>query len=486
VEYIELFADNLEFSLKLLKHENIIINNIYRKSYETRVDLTSKLTILVIDQIQKEFETFFNKKESCDFTKVSNSDDEVLAAIIKLIVKVQNLKEKASCLQTDDLNSASKLLKFSLKLNETSSQIFSSYLEVVRKGNAISFELPHDSNVHEHVSNVCGKWRLIKKYEKYLLEPMKIACQSNLLNSERETAEASGHREHLKNRIKDFGKKRIKSSMESDDISEEDDNLEKYQRSSRRGRTEHNDTIMESAAIEMIQKEDFEYSPEWTFAKYYLLIEEKLEEWLMTECEKLLENHASIPSSIMPGLSLSRMFSSQGSNFKQLKKEFKVLTFLVNNFDFILNFVDEINVKNMMKKKNSNFESVLKKNIEAQVNKANGLFDFLNAKWDKYKMAENQSAKQKRREEFRHLLKDVIEILFKTPILVKNTSDMLRNLVKERMDAILDDFDSCGELGIMLNDLDIRNDNYSESKKSSKNVTLEKIFPNFDYSIHIW
>jgi len=270
-------------------------------------------------------------------------------------------------------------------------------------------------------------------------------------------------------------------------MSEEDDNLEKYQRSSRRGRTEHNDaTIMESAAIEMIQKEDFEYSPEWTFAKYYLLIEERLEEWLLTECEKLLENHVSISSSIKPGLSLSRMFSTQSSNFKQLKKEFKVLTFLANNFDFILNFVDEINVKNMMKKKSSNFETVLKKNIDAQVNKANSLFDFLNAKWDKYKLSENQSAKQKRREEFRHLLRDVLEILLKTPILEKNTSDMLRNLVSERMDAILDDFDACGELGIMLNDLDVRNDNYMENKKSSKIVALEKIFPNFDYSIHIW
>ena len=84
------------------------------------------------------------------------------------------------------------------------------------------------------------------------------------------------------------------------------------------------------------------------------------------------------------------------------------------------------------------------------------------------------------------MLKDVLEILFKTPILEKNTSDMLRNLVRERMDAILDDFDSCGELGIMLNDLDARNDNYTENKKSSKIVTLERIFPNFDYSIHIW
>ena len=437
----------------------------------------------MIDQIQKEFEAFFTKKESCDFTKISNSDDEVLAAIIKLIVKVQNLKEKASCLQTDDLNSASKLLMFSLKLNETSSQIFSSYLEVVKKGYSATFELPHDSNVHEHVRNVCNKWRLIKKHEKYLLEPIKIACQSNFLNNEKENGENSGHREHFKNRIKEFGKKRIKSSMESDDVSEEEDTLEKYQRSIRRGRTEHSDSIMESAAIEMIQKEDFEYSPDWTFAKYYLLIEERIDEWLMSEIEELLSTQGS---SLMPGLSLPRMFSSQGSSFRQFKKEFKAFTFLVNNFDYILSFIEEIGINSIMKKKDSNFESSLKKNIDIQINKTKSLYDFLNSKWSKYNLAENQSAKQKRKDEFRILIRETFEMFVKTPILNKKSSDSLRDMINESLGSILDELESNGDLSIILNDLDIRNDNYLENKKSLKLLTLENMFPTIDYSLHIW
>ena len=441
---------------------------------------------MVIDQIQKEFEAFFTKKESCDFTKISNSDDEVLAAIIKLIVKVQNLKEKASCLQTDDLNSASKLLMFSLKLNETSSQIFSSYLEVVRKGYSTNFELTHDSSVHEHVRNVCSKWRLIKLHEKYLLEPIKIACQSNFLNVEKESAETSSHREHFKNRIKDFGKKRIKSSLESDDMSEEEENLEKYQRSTRRGRTEHSDSIMESAAIEMIQKEDFEYSPEWTFAKYYLLIEERIDEWLMGEIEKLLATQGSLSLSLKPGIALSRIFSSQGSSFRQFKKEFKAFIFLINNYDFILRFIDEIGIKNIMKKRDSNFENVLKKNIETQINKTKNLYNFLNSKWEKYNLAENQSAKQKRKEDFKLMLKETLEMFFKTPIINKKSGDMLRNIADECLASILDELELGGDLGVILYDLEIRKDSFLEDKKSVKLVTLEKVFPTVEYSLYIW
>ena len=184
VDYIEIFADNLDFSLKLLKDENSLVNNIFYKSDETRVELTSKLTILVIDQIQKEFEKFFTN--SCDFSKLSNSDDEVVAAIIKLLLKVHNLKEKTTCLQTEDLSSGSKLLMFSMRLNEISSQIFASYLEAIKKGYFSTFELPYNCSVHEHVIRVCDMWRLISKHEKCLLDPIKLACESKNLSKDKE------------------------------------------------------------------------------------------------------------------------------------------------------------------------------------------------------------------------------------------------------------------------------------------------------------
>ena len=475
----------MDFSLKLLKHENILLNNIYCKSYETRVDLISKLTILIIDQIQKEFETFFTKKESCDFTKLSNSDDEVLAAIIKLLAKVQSLKEKASCLQTDDLSSASKLLNFSMKLNETSSQVFSSYLEAIKTGYFNTFELPYDSNIHEHVRKVCDVWRLIKKNEKYLLEPIKIACESNYLSTEKESADSGGHREHLKQRLKEFGKKRLKSSLENESIEEEDANaMAAYQRSNRRGRIEHSEENIESAAIEMIQKEDFEFSPEWTFAKYYLLIAERLEEFLNDEVEKVVMSSSSTKPSLSIAKSITRQFSTQSPNFKLYKKSFKASLFLVNNFDCILSFTEEINIKSTMKKKDTNFEAALKKNIDSYICKTNELYSYLNSKWEKYKQADNQSSKNKRKDEFLVLFKETLEMLFKIVILNENSNETARNLTKEHLGTILDDLDLSGDLSSILIGLQISND----YKKRYKDLTLEKIFPPFNtssMSLHI-
>jgi hypothetical protein len=154
VEYIEVFAENLDFSLKLLKHDNLLIQYIYEESEETRIELISKLTILVIDQIQREFENFFT--HSLDFTKLANNGNHVILAITRLIIKVHNLKEKTSCLQTEDLTSASKLLQFSLKLNEIGSQIFSSYLDVVKAGYFENFEqsIPENYSLHANCKKV--------------------------------------------------------------------------------------------------------------------------------------------------------------------------------------------------------------------------------------------------------------------------------------------------------------------------------------------
>jgi len=432
---------------------------------------------LVIDQIQKEFENFFNKKESCDFTKISNSDDEVLVAIIKLIEKVHNLKEKASGLQTEDLSSTSKLLKFSLKLNETSSQIFSCYLEIVRKGYFNSFEIPHDSNVHEHVSNVCSKWRLIKKHEKYLLEPIKIACETTTNASERNTSDAKSPKSP-KNFLSST-KKKLKNSFEGENISEEEidmSEIEKYKSSNSRKRVEHNHLDAETFAIEMIQKEDFEYSPSCTFAKYYLLIEEKLEEWLLTETEKVVLNSISLTRTV------TRTISNNGPNFKQLKDEFKIAAFLLNNFDYILSFVDEINVKDFMNKKNPKFESALKNKIEMQLNKANNLCNFLNSKWNKFKSGDIHTSTLRRKEEFKKMFKETLGMFFKTVVLNRNSNLILRDMVKANLSSILEDLDLSGDLGIILKELQVKNENYLENKKSYKKLVLERIFPAFDFS----
>ena len=67
---IELFERTLDFCLRLLKHESLLVATIYRRSAETRLDLTSQLTLLIIASIMSEFERFF--RHECDFGKVGS------------------------------------------------------------------------------------------------------------------------------------------------------------------------------------------------------------------------------------------------------------------------------------------------------------------------------------------------------------------------------------------------------------------------------
>ena len=110
-----------------MKHENIIINKIFIRSEETRNDLITKLTILVIDQIQTRLESFFS--DICDFTKLVNNGDRVVIATVHLILKVKYLKNKTGSWKMEDQSAPVKLLRFSMRLNEISGQIFFIYLE---------------------------------------------------------------------------------------------------------------------------------------------------------------------------------------------------------------------------------------------------------------------------------------------------------------------------------------------------------------------
>lgn len=171
---IEMFERTLDFSLKLLKHENILVASIYCRSPETRVDLISRVTILVINGIMIEFEHFFTHE--LDFTKIANNGGNVVVGITNLLMKVANLKEKATCLQTEDLSSASKLLQFSIRLNEMSSHVFFTYLEVVRTGYFNESIVPIDCSVHEHCVKTLELCRVLQKNVRGIGEAVKKAC----------------------------------------------------------------------------------------------------------------------------------------------------------------------------------------------------------------------------------------------------------------------------------------------------------------------
>ena len=80
------------------------------------------------------------------------------------------------------------------------------------------------------------------------------------------------------------------------------------------------------------------------------------------------------------------------------------------------------------------------------------------------------------------MFKETLEMFFKTVVLNKNSNFTLRDMVKENLGSILEDLDLSGDLGIILKELQIKNENYLENKKTYKKLVVEKIFPTFEFS----
>ena len=349
VEYIEVFAENLDFSLKLLKHDNLLIHYVYQHSNETCIELISKLTIQVIDFIQREFEVFFTN--SLDFTKLANNGNHVILAITRLIIKVHNLKEKTACLQTEDLTSASKLLQFLLKLYEIGSQIFASYLDVVKAGffeNPVDIpEIIENYGLHTNVKKVCDIWRFINNHEKYLIESVCKACNSYMDNTERsaKTIKAFFSKDK-KNRMSRTTSQTSANGDDDEDIQDDDEVLRRFQQS-RRGRAEINEeddnqddeisnyvetqdeTIAEQVIDRLIMhkvneenSENFEQSPKFYISKYYMLLIEKTLYFLYDETNKLTASSQGIHFTLLSSSSFS-------SNFNTHIKTLKAYVFLV-------------------------------------------------------------------------------------------------------------------------------------------------------------
>ncbi|CAF0823841.1 unnamed protein product [Brachionus calyciflorus] len=176
VELIEIFSENLDFCLKVLKHEKILIREIYSKSKETQNELISKLTLLVVEEIKKECEIFF--KNSLDFTKFTNISDNVISSITRLKIKIKHLIETTSCIQTSDLASGFSIIQFSLRINEIASQIFQTYLSVVQTGYLNTSNVPNNSALHPYCVKICDTWAFIRDNESFVVDSIMLTCDS--------------------------------------------------------------------------------------------------------------------------------------------------------------------------------------------------------------------------------------------------------------------------------------------------------------------
>ncbi|RNA12578.1 hypothetical protein BpHYR1_009062 [Brachionus plicatilis] len=176
VELIEIFSENLDFCLKVLRHETILINKIFIRSSDSCNDLISKLTVLVMEEIKRECELFF--KNSLDFTKFTNISNNVVYSIIGLKMKIKNLIDSTSCIQTTDLASGSSIIQFSIRINEITAQILETFLSVIQTGYLNTFDVPNNGSLHPYCEQICHTWSFIRQNESVLTDSIILVCSS--------------------------------------------------------------------------------------------------------------------------------------------------------------------------------------------------------------------------------------------------------------------------------------------------------------------
>ena len=176
VDSIDAFGNILDFFLSLLEHEKILAKHVYTR-YDLAYDKYKvKLFSLVIYEIEHEFEQYFVHDH--DYSKIGNNGTRVVTGIINLVLKVQSLQEKVYSKEID-ISTALKIMGFSLRLNEMSAVILSTYLEAVKAGYLDkTSQASNDCQIHEHCRITIDTCRLINRNRNVLIDSLRIACNS--------------------------------------------------------------------------------------------------------------------------------------------------------------------------------------------------------------------------------------------------------------------------------------------------------------------
>jgi hypothetical protein len=345
------------------------------------------------------------------------------------------------------------------------------------------------------------------------LDAIKLACESPALNPAQPKLSPSMS---IRNKLNLTRKK-------NDSDEESGNEQEKYMRSRRgRGRETASEAKQEA-------NEEFEHSPKWHFAKYYLFIADRLESFLNYEANKiglnpqtsnLLANFKPSKASILQTNSLTG-----SSNFILNLRLFKACVFMVNNLDYIMETVKEMNILNLLKKMNPEFEDKLTSSINNYIEKSCELFNYIDLKWAKlnatsedkkdgrlenssstssassYKSSSSLSnrslsietldfkqqgsklfknpfndTKKKRKENFFIILKETFEILMRTAIENTNSNETLKSKVVDYFSPIFESLEASGDLIQLANNIKL---NYMPDKGVSlKDTILSEVYPN--------
>lgn len=255
---------------------------------ETKTVLINKLTLLIVENIQSEFEDFFHK--------LCNNGHEVVREIINLTLKVVHLKEKTNFLQANDMHSAFRFINFEMKLDDLSAVVLKVYLESIKAGDFNSKQVQFDLNVHLFCVQTMKCLRIIHLYRIPLANAIAITCNhidpQNLNDSETSNlSDVLAQRREIKRQI----------SNESNDS-------------------------------------DFQFSI------YFDHIIDGISQFLANEANKIELDSDGLDH-------INFMSSNSLNTFKMLLKYFKVNVFLINNFDFVQKFLHDLKISSNQQSK---------------------------------------------------------------------------------------------------------------------------------------
>jgi hypothetical protein len=319
LDCIDMFNDNLNFCLKILQHEKLIISYIFKKSDDTCNELLTSLAVLIIDEIQNELSLFLT--QNIDFKKLSNNGPYVVQAIITLVAKVDMLKA-TSGLESNTMESSLRLLNFSSSLNTITSQILYYYLDTIKTGYFNHYQFPPDCSIHEFCESTCRIIRNIKSKEGVLDNALHLLCE-NFIDK---TSSEESHDPNEPFR----GRYRLKSNAF----------LEQ----------QHNDN-----------------DKRLDYAKYFWLIIKRLNIFLIDEAIKSSTTSTSAITNI--------------SSTKNGIINLKAYVFLLNNLEYILETASELNLVEQFRLINTNFDNFINESIQKNCEKACDIFQDINLKW---------------------------------------------------------------------------------------------------------
>lgn len=351
LESIELFNDNLNFALKLLRHEKMIINYIFQHSDDTQNELLADLTALILDEIQNEFEVFLTN--GVDFRKISNNGPLVLESIVNLAVKIDLLKKNTDGLQINDLPSASKLIQFSSSLNEITAQILYYFLDTTKSGYFNTYLFPSDCSVHEYCEKICELMKLIKKNEAILDNAMYNICEDYIKKMQKNESYQSSV-------LGLYGNMDFVADIALDD--EDDRAIDKPEEFAGRYR-QRKSTLIDNN----YQDNNPDDERKIQFARYFWLLIKRLNSFLINEA---LKSSATTTASV-----------TNVSSTKQGIINLKAYIFLINNFEYVLQVATDLNLTDSFRIINNNYDKLVNENVQKNCDKACEIFQDIHLKW---------------------------------------------------------------------------------------------------------